>query len=153
MTTRSFPLATSTRSASSSRRVSIPGLSRIDCMNLLVQDTANAARTVGTSTKLNLSMRSTIVSFATTHPRSSDCSVCDIRNHMHPSDTNQPQRNATTYCATSARRSGGGRRARARSARLAPFVEHLLAWLSLRRAFMPTKPRKRKKRCVHTRKV
>ena len=153
MTTRSFPLMTLTRSASSSRRVSTSRLSRIRCMDLLVQVIANTARTVGTSTRLSLPMRSWIVSSAMTHPRSSGCLVCDIRDTIRVSNANRPQRNATTHCATSVRRSGGGRRAKAHSARLVLSVEHLSAWLSLRHASTPTNPRRRKKRCVHIRRA
>jgi len=100
-------------------------ISRIRCMDSLLQVTVDVARTVGTSTKRSLPMRSTSVSSATTHPRSSGCLVCDIRDSMRVSDANRPQRNATTRSATSARRSGGGRRPKGRSARLVPSVECL----------------------------
>jgi hypothetical protein len=104
-----------------------PRSARIRCLDSQFQVTANTARTVGTNTKRSLPRRSTSVSSATTRPRSSDYLVCDTRHYIRVSDANWPQRNATMPSATSARRSGGGRRARVRSARLAPSVEHLSA--------------------------
>jgi hypothetical protein len=143
MTIRSIPLATSTKLAASSKRVRTSPFPRERCMNLLLQVTANAAMTVGTSTERSLPMKSTSVSSATIHLRNSDCLVSDTRCPIHVSDANWPQRNATTLSATSAQRSGGDRRARDRNARLAPSVEHPSVWSSLRRAFMPTDPQKR----------